>query len=281
MKTLGTLLAMGAALAAAKASAAAIQGGDAVPGHPGLTYLDLIRQAVPGLAANAADGQIEGRLAKPFRHLAGAAYEGPPPDPVALDFIEDRRIRVGGKPRLVVFADLGPDPDRVQSTALLLLFDDAPKPRLLDAADVSIDKDTEIAEDVTLPLGPGDDGIVTYSEHNDADLTMGGYMIVSPIGDRLRMVDMVPITSARACGWSGIESSSFASAPDSARPYRRIELTVRAKFTRTDEDCGDQPLPKARTEVFRASYRWNPAHRAYQATRSDLKRLSALNQTAF
>jgi hypothetical protein len=34
-----------------------------------------------------------------------------------------------------------------------------------------------------MKLGPGDEAVVTYSEQDDADLTMGGYMIVSPVGD--------------------------------------------------------------------------------------------------
>jgi hypothetical protein len=51
---------------------------DAVPGHPGVTYLDLLRQAIPDLAMNAADKQVEGHL-KSLRHIWGKQAEGDPP----------------------------------------------------------------------------------------------------------------------------------------------------------------------------------------------------------
>jgi hypothetical protein len=267
---------------AGSAHAAPIAPGDRVPGHPAVTYLDLVRQAVPSLAPNRKDGQVEGRPGRRFRHIAGSDYEGDPPDPLVLGYIQDRRIQVGGKPRLLVFADLGPDPDRAQGTGLLLLFDDAPKPRLLDAADVSIDKDTEISDAAgKLSLGPGDDAIVTYGEHNDADLTMGGYVLISPIGDRLRMVGIAHVVSARLCGWTSTQSARFASTPDPPRPHARVDAVVRMKIARTDEDCGDQPRPKASVRAFNARYRWNTASGRYETEFSQFKALDALNEKGF
>src|SRR5262245_24445844 len=43
--------------------------GDAVPGHPGLTYADLVRQAVPDLGPSADDRRVEGHFRTPPRHL--------------------------------------------------------------------------------------------------------------------------------------------------------------------------------------------------------------------
>jgi hypothetical protein len=255
---------------------------DAVPGHPGMTYVDLARLAIPDLAMNAADHQIEGHLPTAPRNLAGKGYENGAPDTAVLDFIEARPIRVGGKPRLLVLADLGQPPETVSGTALLMLFDDGPKPRLLDAADVSLDQDSEFADAPLLKLGPGDDAAVTYSEHDDADLTMGGYMIVSAVGDRLRMVDKVAITSEKLCSWTGIETPTFTTAPDSGRPYRRIVLTMKAVFTHTgDEGCNDEKHPKAGTLTFRAAYRWDAAKAAFVTERSDLKAFDKLNQLDF
>jgi len=255
---------------------------DAAPGHPGLTYLDLVRLAVPGLAMNPADQQIEASLAATPRHLAGKDHEAAPPDPVVLGFMQARTILVGGKRRLLVLADLGAPPDVVAGTALLMLFDDGPKPRLLDAADVSLDQDTEFADAPSLPLGPGDQAVVTYSEHDDADLTMGAFMIVSAVGDRLRMVDKVAVTSEKLCSWTGVETPTFTTAPDPGRPFRRIGLTLKAVFTHTGEDgCNDEKHPRAGVRVFRATYRWNPARGGYVAATSDLKALDTLNQLDF
>jgi hypothetical protein len=256
---------------------------DAVPGHPGLTYEDLVRQAVPDLADSPDGQQVQGHFAKPPRHLAGKNSEGDPADPAVLGSIEDRRILVGGKKRLVLLADLGGKEGRVEGLALLMLFDDAGKaPKLLDAADVGIDKDSGFAEPSVLPLGPGDSALVTYSEHNDADITLGGYMMVSPVGDRLRMIDTFRVTSESLCSWGGVETANFSTAADPGRPYRQIVATVKAVFTHTGEEgCGDEGLPKAQTLTYRAAYRWNAAQRSFRQARSTLGGLDALNKKLF
>jgi hypothetical protein len=268
----GALLAM----AAVGGRAGVVHPQDAVAGHPGVTYLDLARQLAPSLAMHDADHAIEGQFAHPPRHLAGKGYEGPPPDPLVLGFMEDERIVVGGKRRIVVLADFGHDPDRVQSATLLLLFDDAPTPKLLDTADVSIDQDTEFSDPAVLRLGPGDEGLVAYSEHDDADLTMGGYLLVSVAGDRLRMIDLFPVTSARLCGWEIIETPKFSSAPDPGHTLRRLDVAVSAVVTRSGDDaCGPVHMPRPQTRVFRASYHWNAARRRYQGDSSAFRRLRA------
>jgi hypothetical protein len=255
-----------------------------VPGHPGLTYEALVRQAVPDLALNSDDHQVEGRLAKAPRHLAGADYEGDPGDPAVLGFIQDKRILVGGRKRMVLLADLGAKEGRVEGLALLMLFDDEGKrPKLLDAADVGLDKDTGFPErQAVLPLGPRDAALVTYSEHDDADLTMGAYMIVSPIGDRFATVGRFALTSEKLCSWNGIEAASFATAPDPGGPYRQIEATVKAVFTHTGEDgCNDEQFPKAATHVFSGAWRWNAAKRRFEPGTSTLGGLLALNTKIF
>lgn len=263
------------------ARAAELEPVSPVPGHPGVTYADLVRQAVPDLKLDPSDHQFEGHASAPFRHVAGKVYQAEPPDPLVLGFIQARTIRVGGKPRLVVLADLGQDPESVQSTALVLLFDDAPKPRLLDVADVATDRDTVLSDDVgKVALGPGDEAIVTYSEHNDADLTMGAYLVVSPIGDRLRLISLADVTSVKLCGWTQIQSVAVTTAPDPAAPYRRVTLTVRSKGSRTGEDC-DPPPPKPQIRVFRAVYRWDAARHAYVTVSSTLKALDAMNEKGF
>jgi hypothetical protein len=259
------------------------QADDAVPGHPGLTYADLVRQAVPDLAPSPDGQQVEGHFAKPPRHLAGKEFEGDPSDPAVLGYIEDRRILVGGRKRIVLLADLGGKEGRVEGLALLMLFgDEGLAPKLLDAADVGLDKDSAFAEQSVLPLGPGDAALVTYSEHDDADLTMGAYMVVSPIGDRLGMIDEVAVTSESLCSWRGVETARFTTAPDRGRPYRKVEATVTAAFTHTGEEgCSDEQLPKAQTFTYRAAYRWNAPQRRFQQARSTLGGLDALNKKLF
>ena len=259
------------------------EAGDAVPGHPGLTYGDLVRQAVPDLAVNADGDRMEGHFRSPPRHLAGQEFRGEPSQPAVLGFIEDERILVGGKKRIALLAELGGKEGRIEGLALLMLFDDeGTMPKLLDAADVGIDKDTAFADQAVLPLGPGDSALVTWSEHDDADLTMGGYMIVSPVGDRLAMVAQLPLTSASLCSWKAIETARFATAPDPGGALQRIEAIVTARIDHTGrEGCNDERHPAAATHVFRADWRWNPASRRFELVASTLGGLEALNRQLF
>jgi hypothetical protein len=278
------VLAMLAAPPAAAGENGFMDPGDAVPGHPGLTYQALVRQAVPDLALNPDDHQVEGHhFKKPLRHLAGEAYEGDPADPVVLGSTEDKRILVGGKKRIALLADLGGKEGRVENLALLMLFDDEGRtPKLLDAADVGLDKDSVFADQAVLALGAGDAALVTWSEHDDSDISLGGYMVVSPIGDRLGMVAMFGLTSERLCSWEGAEHARFGTAANPGAPYRDIQVTVKAVFTHTGQDgCTDEKLPKAGTHVYGATWRWNAAHRRFEPASSTLGGLDALNKKIF
>ena len=113
-------------------------------------------------------------------------------------------------------------------------------------------------------------------------MTMGGYMIVSPVGDRLAMVAQLQLTSAILCSWKAIETARFATAADPGAPLRRIEATVTASITRTgQEGCSDERQPAAATHVFRATWRWNPADRHFEPAASTLGGFEALNKQLF
>jgi hypothetical protein len=263
------------------AQGAILQAGDAVAGHPGLTYLDLVRRLVPDLALNPSTHQIEGRLKTGPRHVLGKDVDNELPDPVVLGFIEDQRIEVGGRKRIAVLADLGSSPEQVAGMSVLLLFDDAAKPRLLDAASVAVDKDTSFADHAQLPLAPGDDALISYSEHDDADLTFGHYLLITPFGDHLRLAQQIDTASERACGWSNIEETTFSTNPDPGRRYRRIDVAVSSVFKHPPGDCGSEVIPKGRSAVYRASFRWNAAAERFETRSDGLKRLDALNKLVF
>ena len=254
-----------------------------MPGHPGLTYLDLIRQVAPDLAKNDDDGHVEGRLAHPPRHVAGPDFEGEAPDPVTVGFNEDQRIRVGGKPRMALLVDLGQDPERVENMALLMLFDDGPHPKLLDAADVGVDKETSFTDGgPVLHLGPGDDALVTYSGHDDADLTFGAYLVVSTIGDHLGLVTLVRMVSLKFCGLEQHRGRRTIHHPARSRPSLppdRRSRSARCSSTPTDGDCGPGMIPKAGSHTFRATYRWNAAAHRFETSSEELKTLEYRSTT--
>ena len=175
----GAVLLLAAAPVAALAyTGTTVDAGDHVTGRPDLTYEDLVREAVPDLALSPTDHRVEGHLRPRPRHLAGPTYEGAPPDPAVLGSIELLNLMVGGKVRLALLADFGPDPDRAQGTALLMLFDDSPTPKLLDAVDVGLDRDTIFPDDAVVPVSAGDDALITRSEHSNAEQTYDSLLAI-------------------------------------------------------------------------------------------------------
>lgn len=251
---------------------------DAVPGHAHVTYLDLLRQVVPSLAENAANHDLEGHLAKPLRHIAGKDYEGEPPDPLtASTIVESREIVSGGKKRLVVLADLGPDPDRAYNTALLALYDDAPKPRLLDAVDVGVDKDTAFNDQDRLALGPGDTALVTVSEHFNSDQSYDPRVIILVRRDRFQLVDTIFLLNEHGCGWERTETPVFSTRPDPKSPYAAIVLTVTETMKTTDDDCGDDKAPKPYRRIWRTVWSWDAGTGQYVDRAHGLDRLQKLN----
>ena len=252
---------------------------DPVTGHSGVTYLDLLRQVAPNLAQNAANNDIEGSLAKPLRHVVGKDYDGEPPDPlVATSFLEARQIVSGGKKRLVLLADLGADPDRAYDTALLALYDDAAKPRLLDAVDVGVDRDTAFNDQDQLALGPGETALITVSEHVNSNQAYDPRLLILLRHDRFQLIDNIFLISEHACGWKRSESPVFATRPDPGSPYAAIVATVTETLKRNDDDCGDEPAPKAYKRIWRTVWRWNAKAGRYVDTAHGLDRLEKLNE---
>jgi hypothetical protein len=279
---IGALVAA-AGLAAADLAAAddTAQPDDPVPGHPGVTYLDLLRQALPGLALNPADNEYEAHLKKPLPHLAGADFQTDPPDPVTVSAFEVQTIHAGGKTRLLLLAELGPAEDSADGVALLALYDDAARPRLLDAVDAGVDRETGFDEHPLLPLGPGDDAVLTYSEHFNSDQTYSGRLLFFVRGDRLRLIDDISAFSDRFCGYERDETPVFATRPDPGAPHPEIDVTVTEDLKHVDEDCSDDVIPDAYTRSFHASYRWDAAKGDYVRSQSDLDKLDQEDQARY
>jgi hypothetical protein len=272
-----------AVLIAAPAMAAATlpEAHDAVPGHPGVTYMDLLRQVIPDLADNAAHKQTEGHFAKPPRHLGGENFVSDPPDPLVASYLEDVRIKAGGRGRIVLLVDLGQSPQSAQDTALMALYDDAPKPRLLDAVDVGVDKDTGFSDPKRLSLGPGDDALITKSEHSNSDQSYVARLLVFVRRDKFQLIDDVVAFSDQGCGWRRDETPAFTTRPDPGRAYRRIDAVIIETLKRTDEECGDEQIPKAYSRTWRGAWRWDAARGEFKAASGDLDRLDKKNEARF
>ena len=275
-----------AALAAAPLALAGqetfVQPGDRVAGRPALTYLDLVRQAVPDLAPSAGGKDIEGHLPSTLRALIGKQGDDGPPDPATLGDLEALPFKSGGQPRLALLADFGHTDERVEDFALLMVFDNAGRaPRLLDAGFVGIDKDTAFSEHPLIALGPGDDAIVTYSEHFNSDQTYAGWMVSFLHGRRLRKVAAEQLLSERGCGYEHDEIPVFTTRTVPGSPYRDLDITVTESVTHNDDDCGDETIPGISKRVYRDSWRWNARAGRYVQRVNGVGRLDKKNEARF
>jgi hypothetical protein len=259
--------------------------GDAVAGHPGMDYLALLKLALPTLALSPDDHRVEAAPPNPQpRNLAGDQFQGDPTRPMVLGPVEDRRIKVGGQPRIVLLADFGKDKDRDQDYAMLILMTDEPTPRVLDMADVGVNKDTFFAKQSSfvaassvLALGPGDTALVTHSERDDEDLTVDDFELIATMGDHFDLINRVRLASEHVCGWDGSQTVKYATRRDAARRFRRLDLTVRSVFTHPPGECGPGRTPPAGAHTYRASFRWDAAHGRFEGRTDELKRLESSN----
>jgi hypothetical protein len=253
---------------------------DAVAGHPGVTYLALLRQAIPDLADYPDAKDAEGSL-KRVRHLAGKGFTGQPPDPVAITAVEDVRFRSGGRPRIAILANLGPSAGSSLSSTLLAVFDDAPRPRLLDVADVGLDIDTGFDVRPTFALGPGDDALVTHSWHANSNQTFGRRLLAILRGDALQPIGIVDTFEDHACGWVRTEEPTFTARPGAGHALPRIDVAVVEAMEPNDEDCAGAKPPKAYQRTWRGGWRWSATTGAYHPAPGDLDRLDKRNASRF
>jgi hypothetical protein len=280
MRALPTVLAaslFAVALSSSPAAAAAL--GDPVEGEPGVTYLDLLAEAVPGLSL-LPDGRATGGAPIPFRHIADPSCPCDPPETVAIDAVEALPFRSAGRDRLFVLARISEEGWNVGGTVLLMLFDLAAEPRLLDVADVALDANVAFAENPLLDLSSGDQAVLVESSHwNSSQTYLATQMIFAP-ADKLLLIGEVSTFSDRSCAFERTQSLSFDTIAGPTQPYADIRVRVEEELTATDEDCDEEPAaPYART--VEATYRWDAAAERFAPDSDALDMLAAENEKRF
>lgn len=244
---------------------------DDVPGHPGVTFEDLLKQAAPDLHDQGSD--VVGHVRAPLRHLAGHDFEGDLADPQTFSMPEAQRFEAGGRRYLAILVDLGGMEDQVASATLLALYDDGPRPKLLDTVGVGLDRLTGFSEHPIVKLGPHDQGLVTYSEHFNSDETFSGRLIAFVRGGKWRLLDSFFSYSARFCGWERDEVPVFTSRPDPGRAYWQVSVDVQVKTTIDRTEGCDERLPRPGVVHHRAVYRWDARRGRFVTSSKALKQL--------
>jgi len=250
---------------------------DAVPGAGGATYLDLARQVLPDLAPEGSS--YRGRTVIDMRHVGGADMGVPPPEAFQIFNVAVRPVRAEGRDRLLLLFDLGGD--EAEGFAALALLDPAGEPSLLDAAQVAFDRWTSFRDPAVIPLGPGDDLLLTTSTHFNSQQGYATTAMSLVRDGRLQLVDTVFTFDERLCGFERVQVPAFRAGERGDRRYADIVVTVSEETKLTQEDCGSSDLPAAGVRTIEVTYRWDAAQMRFLPDSDALEVLAGEAATRF
>ncbi|GLS36397.1 hypothetical protein GCM10010869_19860 [Mesorhizobium tianshanense] len=250
--------------------------GSAVPSHEDTTYLDLARMVIPDLAADK-DGFYRGSMPIEMRHIEGPDSGGPPPETSGLSNAAALDIKAGGKDRLTMLFDLGGSADSAEGFAVLVLYDLADKPRLLDAVNVAVDRSTYFRDPGKLPIGPGDDVIITLSTHFNSNQGYVGTPLILVRDDRFELIDMIYTFDENLCAYKRTQELAFQTVVD-GQPYAAIKATVTDATVPNGESC-DDAAPDASSRDISVTYHWDRT--AYVKDSDALDKLAGENAKRF
>ena len=252
---------------------------DPVPGHPGVTYEMLLKQALPHLKKND-DGSWDSGPIAHFRDLEGkpATTEDKPPKDLEIAFtsLDVKIVQENGHKRILVLTD--GNSGGTGFDAVLAAFDDtAATPRLLDYVDAGRDQENFVGQD-TVPIASGTDAFVAYSAHTNSSQ---GYEMATPLvlrGGRFTEIASLFIYNIGTCSYDRRQDIAFSTADDKGSPYRAFVIRVTTQTKPGDADCGeDQKPPKFGKTVTTDTWRWNARKGTFVAGSGALDKLSDRN----
>jgi hypothetical protein len=185
---------------------------------------------------------------------------------MALDF------RSAGKDRVAALFKLTPDGE-----AVLALYDLSGAPKLLDAADIALDRSTAFAGRGRLAIGPGDDVLVVDSKHFNSSQGYAAITLLTVEGDRIRPVDTIYTLDENGCGYRRTQQPSFSTVPD-AGSHGSITAQVVDSIEAVDELCDEEP-PLPSNRAITVTYRWDGTR--YRADSDAFTRLAKENEKRF
>jgi hypothetical protein len=242
-----------------------------VPGHPGLTYFDLMKLVVADLAPDTKSGHA----LVPFRHIEGKDLKTAVPDAPAIESLDVMPLP-GDRSRLLVLVDLGHTEEDVAEVALLCLFALDPSPKLLDVVEVGNDHSTGFQSKSLPMLAPGTPLILIWSGHSNSNQSYQVTEMIFVRHERFSLIDSLFLFGERFCAFERTQTPSFATLPDH-EPYRAVHVAVRQVIKRSAEDCGNEKSPRPGRRTYQATYRWDSGKQDFVAGSHELDALSKAN----
>ena len=249
---------------------------DTLPASEGVTYLDLLRLVMPGIAVSGST-YSGGRQPTGIRNLEGLDEGDVGLAPAGLLHLAAVPVRSGGMDRMVLLVDFG-ETEYSVGFAILALFDVAGEPRLLDAADIASGRWTSFMDPVRLSVGTGDDVLVTQSTHHNSSQGYANVALIHVRNDRFELVDTIAMLSDRHCAFE--RSQSLAIEQGAGEPLAEIVATV-TELTTLTEECDGRAGPEPGSRTITVTYRWDPAAQRYAPDSDALELLARENEERF
>jgi hypothetical protein len=256
-------------MVAASSPALAEDPGDAVAGHPGVTYAMLLKQIAPSLAKDANNVWTLSGI-KHFRGMAPS--KDPLSEAVSFSGLSVMRVREDGHSRLLLFS--GDSAGDGGFDTLLAAYDDGVKvPRLIDYMNVGGDRFNDIEH--KMPLSANTDMFLVSSSHDNSNQS---YELDTPMflrGGKFQTITTLFAFGNAFCRYKETQSPAYTTKPGS--PYYALNISVTVEVTRYDEtDCGDEKKPPmAGKKIVSDLYRWNG--KDFVPTTKAVERLSDAN----
>lgn len=251
--------------------------GAALPGHADATYLDLAKMVIPDLAADK-DGFYRGGPPIDMRHIEGPDSGGSPPEKSSLPDAAVLAIRAGGKDRLAMLFDFGGESDSAEGYAVLALYDITDRPRLLDAANVAVDKSTSFRDPGKIAVAGGEDVLITMSTHFNSNQGYVATPLIMVRDDRFELIDMIYTFDENLCAYGRTQTIAFQSI--AGQPQAAIRATVTDAIVPSGESCDEAP-PEASSHDISVTYHWDEKASHYRKDSDAFERLSAENAKRF
>ncbi|MFL6209293.1 MAG: hypothetical protein ACJ74W_10615 [Pyrinomonadaceae bacterium] len=237
------------------------------PIQPGArtTYMDLIKLVLPdadfaGTGGITAHKTIEVRDL--FANEAPSAYEGQ----LTLDGFDKLWLRDGPHTRLCLLLRLTSTDEQFVwgELHIMAVYQIAPQPRLLDAADVQADRFAEFwSAQPTLAIGPHKDAAIIANSHFNSTEGFLELTLVSIEHNRLTAVyDRAALVHTNQCGHSYQTTPTFAARKQPRGDHYSLNLRVKLQLGTDEKDCEHSRLRPA-TRHYQALLVWQPRQRKY------------------
>src|SRR5207248_6971605 len=230
----------------------------AVPGIPGKSWVDLLRQLFPDITIGPKnEAVVHGDISLRSIEEDGA-FTDECPEALKLRSFEFSQTRISGTSRLIV----GIAADGDACVASLGLFEGSGDGKLLDAANVKQDKNYSFGRDFTRSLGPDGQLVVVTNFHTNAGEGYDTETLVLATVDKLSSIGSVTAKSEVDCRRSTSEEATISIAPDYG-PFARITAYVKTSTRRVADDC-QTAQGREMITIDRIEWRWSAARQGYR-----------------